>query len=101
MLLSTGGLVYRVAWQVERKSALLLLSSQITCVSRSHMMLPCSLWSDSACEAFWALTSLMAVEQVALASQMIWFGVVLASLTTAEQVILASRVTWEQAAWLL
>ena len=60
------------------------------------MMLPCSLWNDSAWEALWTLTSLMALEQVALASWMIWPLVVLASLTTAEQVVLASRITQEQ-----
>ena len=60
------------------------------------MMLPCSLWSDSAWEALWASISLMAVEQAALASQMIWSWVVLASLTATQQVVLASRVTWLQ-----
>ena len=39
----------------------------------------------------------MAVKQVASASQMIWFWIVLASLTTTEQVVLASRVAWVQA----
>ena len=45
-----------------------------------------------------ASTFLIAVEQVALASQMIWSSVVLASLTATEQAILASRFTQEQAA---
>ena len=62
------------------------------------MMLPCSLWSDSAWEALQTLTSLMAVEQVALASQMIWVWVILASWTATEQVVLSSRVTQEQMA---
>ena len=62
------------------------------------MMLPHSLWGDLAWEALWALTSLMAVEQAALASQMIWVWVILDSLTIAEQVVLASRVTQEQMA---
>ena len=97
-LLSSGGLVYRVAWQAERKSAWLLLSSWMTCASRSHMVLPCSLWSVLAWEALLALTSPMAEEQVALACQMIWPQVVLASLTTAEQAVLASRIAQEQMA---
>ena len=42
------------------------------------------------------MTSLITLEQVALASQMIWPLVVLASLTTTEQVVLASRITQEQ-----
>ena len=88
--------MYRVAWQVERKSAWLLLSSLMTCISKFHMMLPCYLWSVSAWEALWASISLMAEEQVALASWMIWPWVVLASLTAAEQVVLASRITQEQ-----
>ena len=112
MLLSSSGLVYRAAWQVERKSAWLLLFSQMTCISRSHMMLSCSLWSVLAWEALWASTSLMAVEQAALASRMIQSQVVLASLTTAEQAVLASRVAqvqevlaskvnWEHVVWAL
>ena len=60
------------------------------------MMLPCSLWSDSAPEALWALTSLMAVEQVASASRIIWSRVILASLTTTGQVVLASKLRQEQ-----
>ena len=96
MLLSSGGLVYRMAWQAERKLAWLLLSSQMTGVSRAHMMLPCSLWRVLAWEALWALTSLMAGEQVASASWMIQPLVVLASLTAAEQAVLASRISQEQ-----
>ena len=53
-------------------------------------MLPCSLWSNLALEALWALASLMAVEHAALASQMVWAQVVLASLTTTMQAVLAS-----------
>ena len=96
VLLSSGGLVYRAAWQVERKLAWLLLSSWMTCISKSCMMLPCSLWSVLAWEALWASISLMAEEQAASASQMIWPWVVLASLTAARQVVLASRITQEQ-----
>ena len=62
------------------------------------MMLPCSLWSDSAWEALWTSMSLMAVEQVALASWMVWSQVILASLTATEQAVLASKVTQEQTA---
>ena len=40
----------------------------------------------------------MAVEQVASASQMMQFWVILASLTAAKQAVLASRVTQEQMA---
>ena len=98
MLLSSGGLVYRAAWQAERKLAWLLLSSWMTCISRSHMMLPCSLWSVSAWEALPASTSLMAEEQVASASQMIWPQVVMASSTAAEQAVMAFRITQEQTA---
>ena len=68
----------------------------MTCVCRSHMMLPCSLWSVLAWEALWASISLMAEEQVALASWMIWPWVVFASLTTAEQAVLVPRITQEQ-----
>ena len=57
------------------------------------MMLPCSLWNDS---AWRALTSLVALEQVALASWTIWPLVVLAFLTAIEQVVLASKITQEQ-----
>ena len=60
------------------------------------MMLPCSLWSDSAWKALQTSTSLMAVEQVALASQMIQSQFVLASFITAEQAVLASKATQEQ-----
>ena len=88
--------MYRVAWQVERKLAWLLLSSWMTCISRSHIMLPCSLWSVSAWEALLASIALMAEEQVTLACQMIQPGDVLASLTAAEQAVLASRITQEQ-----
>ena len=61
------------------------------------MTVPCSLWSNSAWEALQALTSLMAVEQAALASQMIWYQVVLASLTTTEQAVLEFEVAQEWA----
>ena len=53
-------------------------------------MLPCSLWSNSAWEALQALTSLMTVEQAALASQMEQTWVILASLTATMQAALAS-----------
>ena len=100
----------RVTWQTERKSVQLLLSSWMTCSSRSCMMLPCSLWNDSAWRAFWALTSLMALEQLASASWTIWSLValdflttieqaVLASKITQEQLVLASKVNWEQVVW--
>ena len=62
------------------------------------MMLPCSLWSDSAWQALQTSKYLMAVKQVASASQMIWARVVLASFTATEQAVLASRVTQDQTA---
>ena len=63
------------------------------------MMMPCSLWNDSALETLWALALLMALEQVALASWMIQPWVVLAFLTAIEQEVLASSINWEQVVW--
>ena len=60
------------------------------------MMLPCSLWSVLAWEALQASIPLIAEEQVASASWMIWPWVVLASLTATEQAVLASRIAQEQ-----
>ena len=80
-LLSGGGLLYKMTWQVVRKSLWLLLSSSMACSSRSYMYLPCSLWSFGAWEIFWASASQMTLEQVALASWSKWLLVVLASLT--------------------
>ena len=82
-LLSNCGLLYKMTWQAERKSLWLLLSSTTACCSRSHMYLPCSLWSIAAWEIFRALASQMALEQVASASWTKWPLVVLASLTAA------------------
>ena len=62
------------------------------------MVLTCLHWSESAWEAPWISTSLMAVEQRALASQMVQVQVALASLTVAEQRASASRVAWVQMA---
>ena len=75
------------------------------------MILPCSLWNHSALQALQALTSLMALEQVASASWMIQPLVVLTSLTATEQAGLASKITqeqlvlvykvnWEQVVWI-
>ena len=79
--LSNGGLLYKMTWQVERKSLWLPLSSTMACSSRSHMYLLCSLWSIAAWEIIWASASQMALEQVALASWTKQPLVVLASLT--------------------
>ena len=62
------------------------------------MTLPCSLWSNSAWEAFQISASLMAIEQAASASWMVWVWIILASLTIAKHKALASRVSWEQMA---
>ena len=79
--LSCGGLLYKMAWQAERKSLWLLLSSPMVCYSRSRMYLPCSLWNIAPWENFWALTLQMALEQAASASWTKWPLVVLAFLT--------------------
>ena len=81
VLLSSGGLLYKMTWQVVRKSLWLLLSSSMACSSKSCMYLPCSLWSLAAWEIFWASASQMTLEQVASASWSKWLWVVLASLT--------------------
>ena len=94
--LSAIGLVHIVAWQAERKSAWLLTSSWMTCLSRSHMMLLCSLCSNLAWEAFWASASLIAIAHAALFSHMEHVQVILASLTISKQMALASRVVQEQ-----
>ena len=62
------------------------------------MVLACHLWSESAWEAPWVSASLMAVEQMGLASQIVQVQVALASLTVVEQRASASRVTWVQMA---
>ena len=62
------------------------------------MVLACHLWSDSAWEAPEVSASLMALEQMALASQMVWAQVALVSLTVVEQRALASKVAWVQMA---
>ena len=81
VLVSSGGLLYKMTWQAVRKSLQLLLSSSTACSSRSHMYLPCSLWSLAAWEIFWAWASQMTLEQLALVSWSKWLLVVLASLT--------------------
>ena len=60
------------------------------------MTLPCCLWSNLAWEALQVLASLMTIEQVASASQMVQAWVVLASLIVVKHRALAFRVTWEQ-----
>ena len=62
------------------------------------MVLACHLWSESAWEAPWVSTSLMAAEQRVLASQMVWVQVALASLPLVEQRASASREAWVQMA---
>ena len=62
------------------------------------MVLACHLWGESAWEASQVSASLMAAEQMALASQMVQVQVALASLTAAEQRASASRVAWVQMA---
>ena len=94
--LSGCGLWHRVAWQEERKSWWLLLSSPKACSSRPCMYLPYSSWSIMAWEVFQALASLMALEQTALASWIEQPLVVLASLTATRKLVLASRTDWEE-----
>ena len=96
--LSSAGLACKAAWQAERKSIWLLPSSWMTCSSRCLMVLACCLWSDSALEAPWVSASLMAMEQVVSASQIVWAQVASASLTVEEQRASASMATWEQMA---
>ena len=55
------------------------------------MVLACLWWSESAWKAPKISASLMAVEQRASASQMVWAQVALASLTVVEQRASASR----------
>ena len=70
----------------------------MTCSSRCWMVLACLWWNESAWEAPQVYTSLMAVEQRALASQMVHAQVALASLTVVEQRASTSRVAWVQTA---
>ena len=44
-LLRDGGLLNKMTCQAERKSLWLLLSSPMACSSRSHMYLPCLVWT--------------------------------------------------------
>ena len=69
MSLSSTGLAYKAAWQAERKSLWQLLSSWMASSSRSHMTLPCCLWSNLAWEALQASAFLMATAQMVLASR--------------------------------
>ena len=62
------------------------------------MVLACCLWSESAWETPQVSASLMAVEQMALASLTVQVQVDLASLTAAEQRVSASRVAQVQMA---
>ena len=52
----------------------------MTCSSRCLMVLACHLWSDSVWEAPWVSASLMAAEQVVLASWTVWVQTALVSL---------------------
>ena len=80
MPLSSTGLAFRAAWQAERKLIWLLPSSWMTSPSRHLMTLACCLWSDSAWKAPQVSASLMAIEQMVSASQMVWVQMALASL---------------------
>ena len=80
-------LVFKAAWQAERKSIWLLPSSWMTYSSRPLMTLAFCLWSDSAWEAPQVSASLMTAEQM-----------VSASLMATEQTVLASWMAWVQMA---